>query len=52
MLFRYRYLLVFAFFFTLTFFMEDFTNLLARFFFALFMMALISLLYPTQKKKE
>ena len=51
MLVRYRYLLVFAIFFALTFIMEGFTNLLARLFFALFMMALISLLYPTKKTK-
>src|SRR5690606_31150443 len=48
----YRYLFVFALFFALTFIMEGFTNLLARLFFALFMMALISLLYPTKKNKR
>ena len=51
MIMRYRYLVVFALFFGLTFFLEDFTGLLTRFFFALFMMALISLLYPTKKTK-
>ena len=48
---RYRYLFVFALFFALSFFLEGFTNLLAQLFFALFMMALISLLYPTKKTK-
>jgi hypothetical protein len=52
MLVSYRYLFVFALFFALTFIMEGFTNLLARLFFALFMMALISLLYPTKKNKR
>ncbi|MEK6189976.1 MAG: hypothetical protein N2A99_03180 [Carnobacterium alterfunditum] len=51
MMVRYRYFFVFALFFALTFIMEGFTNLLARLFFALFMMALISLLYPTKKTK-
>ena len=46
-----RALFVFAFFFALTFFLEGFTNLFAQLFFAFFMMALISLLYPTKKKK-
>lgn len=48
---RYRYLLVFLIFFVLTFFLEGFTGLWTRFFFALFAVAVISLLYPTQKTK-